>query len=98
MCDTHLLSCVCGAEPESLELQEAISKGSFQHEMNHLEAGTSYLLYLKAYSPLGASQQSRTVVSTTLGGGKISNTTHSNNSRKLMFEPFRSRNAAAALK
>uniref|UniRef100_A0A674NHT2 Si:ch211-57n23.4 n=2 Tax=Takifugu rubripes TaxID=31033 RepID=A0A674NHT2_TAKRU len=55
-------------EPDSLELQEAISKGSFQHDVNNLEEGTTYLLYLKAYSPLGASQQSHTVVSTTLGG------------------------------
>ncbi|TNM92626.1 hypothetical protein fugu_018028 [Takifugu bimaculatus] len=55
-------------EPDSLELQEAISKGSFQHDVNNLEEGTTYLLYLKAYSPLGASQQSHTVVATTLGG------------------------------
>ncbi|TWW65867.1 Immunoglobulin superfamily DCC subclass member 3, partial [Takifugu flavidus] len=58
-------------EPDSLELQEAISKGSFQHDVNNLEEGTTYLLYLKAYSPLGASQQSHTVVSTTLGGALI---------------------------
>ncbi|XP_061616823.1 immunoglobulin superfamily DCC subclass member 3 isoform X2 [Phyllopteryx taeniolatus] len=55
-------------EPDALELQEAISKGAFQHDVNNLEPATTYSLYLKAYSPLGASQQSRTVVATTLGG------------------------------
>ncbi|KAM9838587.1 immunoglobulin superfamily DCC subclass member 3 [Aulostomus maculatus] len=55
-------------EPDSLELQEAISKGSFQHDVSNLEPATTYSLYLKAYSPAGASQQSRTVVATTLGG------------------------------
>ncbi|XP_019115237.2 immunoglobulin superfamily DCC subclass member 3 [Larimichthys crocea] len=55
-------------EPDSLELQEAISKGTFQHDVSNLEAATTYSLYLKAYSPLGASQQSSTVVATTLGG------------------------------
>ncbi|CAG14380.1 unnamed protein product, partial [Tetraodon nigroviridis] len=53
---------------DSLELQEAISKGSYEHDVTNLDAGTSYLLYLKAYSPLGASQQSHTLVATTLGG------------------------------
>ncbi|XP_054619625.1 immunoglobulin superfamily DCC subclass member 3 isoform X2 [Dunckerocampus dactyliophorus] len=55
-------------EPDTLELQEAISKGAFQHDVNNLEPATTYSLYLKAYSPLGASQQSHTVVATTLGG------------------------------
>ncbi|XP_045913802.1 immunoglobulin superfamily DCC subclass member 3 [Micropterus dolomieu] len=55
-------------EPDSLELQEAISKDTFQHDVTNLEPATTYSLYLKAYSPLGASQQSRTVVATTLGG------------------------------
>ncbi|XP_047460337.1 immunoglobulin superfamily DCC subclass member 3 isoform X2 [Mugil cephalus] len=55
-------------EPDNLELQEAISKGTFQHDVTNLEPATTYSLYLKAYSPLGASQQSRTVVATTLGG------------------------------
>ncbi|XP_051812056.1 immunoglobulin superfamily DCC subclass member 3 [Acanthochromis polyacanthus] len=55
-------------EPDSLELQEAISKGAFQHDVMNLEPATTYSLYLKAYSPLGASQQSHTVVATTLGG------------------------------
>ncbi|XP_042362968.1 immunoglobulin superfamily DCC subclass member 3 [Plectropomus leopardus] len=55
-------------EPDSLELQEAISKGTFQHDVTNLEPATTYSLYLKAYSPLGASQQSHTVVATTLGG------------------------------
>ncbi|KAK5854513.1 hypothetical protein PBY51_004700 [Eleginops maclovinus] len=55
-------------EPDSLELQEAISKETFQHDVANLEPATTYSLYLKAYSPLGASQQSHTVVATTLGG------------------------------
>ncbi|XP_069032663.1 immunoglobulin superfamily DCC subclass member 3 [Embiotoca jacksoni] len=55
-------------EPDSLELQEAISKGTFRHDVTNLEAATTYSLYLRAYSPLGASQQSHTVVATTLGG------------------------------
>ncbi|XP_069372774.1 immunoglobulin superfamily DCC subclass member 3 [Paralichthys olivaceus] len=55
-------------EPDSLELQEAISKGKFQNDITNLEPATTYSLYLKAYSPLGASQQSHTVVATTLGG------------------------------
>ncbi|XP_055782048.1 immunoglobulin superfamily DCC subclass member 3-like [Salvelinus fontinalis] len=55
-------------EPDSRELQEAVSKTTFQHEFTTLEPATTYSLYLKAYSPLGASQQSSTVVATTLGG------------------------------
>ncbi|XP_040928775.1 immunoglobulin superfamily DCC subclass member 3 [Betta splendens] len=55
-------------EPDRLELQEAISKGAFQHDVTNLEPATTYSLYLKAYSPLGASQQSRTIVATTQGG------------------------------
>lgn len=57
------------SESDTLELQEAISKGKFQHDVSNLEPATTYSLYLKAYSPLGASQQSPTVVATTLGGG-----------------------------
>lgn len=57
------------SELDTLELQEAISKGKFQHDVSNLEPATTYSLYLKAYSPLGASQQSHTVVATTLGGG-----------------------------
>ncbi|KAJ8287969.1 hypothetical protein COCON_G00006280 [Conger conger] len=55
-------------EPDSRELQEAVSKTTFQHEFNNLESATTYSIYLKAYSPLGASQQSNTVFATTLGG------------------------------
>ncbi|KAM9824695.1 immunoglobulin superfamily DCC subclass member 3 [Neosynchiropus ocellatus] len=55
-------------EADSLELQEAISKGTFQHNVTNLEPATTYSLYVKAYSPLAASQQSSTVVATTLGG------------------------------
>ncbi|XP_055013593.1 immunoglobulin superfamily DCC subclass member 3 [Boleophthalmus pectinirostris] len=55
-------------EPDSMELQEAISKGNFQHDLTNLEPATTYSIYLKAYSPMGASDQSNTVVATTLGG------------------------------
>ncbi|KAJ8000269.1 hypothetical protein DPEC_G00203090 [Dallia pectoralis] len=55
-------------EPDSRELQEAVSKTTFQHDFSNLEPATTYSIYLKAYSPLGASQQSSTVVATTLGG------------------------------
>lgn len=64
---------VCNLEPDSLELQEAISKGNFQHDVTNLEPATTYSLYLRAYSPMGASQQSHTVIATTLGGGKFTN-------------------------
>ncbi len=57
------------SEPESKELQEAVSKTTFQHDLTNLEPATTYSIYLKAYSPLGASERSSTVVSTTLGGG-----------------------------
>ncbi|KAM3857931.1 immunoglobulin superfamily DCC subclass member 3-like [Diretmus argenteus] len=55
-------------EPDSRELQEAVSKTTFQHDIANLEPATTYSIYLKAYSPLGASQQSSTVVATTIGG------------------------------
>ncbi|KAJ8377907.1 hypothetical protein AAFF_G00250580 [Aldrovandia affinis] len=55
-------------EPDSKELQEAVSKTTFQHDFTDLEAATTFSIYLKAYSPLGASQQSNTVITTTLGG------------------------------
>ncbi|KAK1151494.1 immunoglobulin superfamily DCC subclass member 3 [Acipenser oxyrinchus oxyrinchus] len=54
-------------EPDSQELQEAVSKTTFQHLFSNLEASTTYSIYLKAYSPLGASKQSLSVVATTLG-------------------------------
>ncbi|XP_030644378.1 immunoglobulin superfamily DCC subclass member 3 [Chanos chanos] len=55
-------------EPDSKELQETVSKTTFQHDINNLEPATTYSIYLKAYSPLGASQESNSVVATTLGG------------------------------
>ncbi|XP_028836103.1 immunoglobulin superfamily DCC subclass member 3 isoform X1 [Denticeps clupeoides] len=55
-------------EPDSRELQEAVSKTTFKHDFNNLEAATTYSIYVKAYSPLGASQQSNTIIATTLGG------------------------------
>lgn len=57
-------------EPDHMELQEAISKDTFQHDVTNLQPSTTYSLYLKAYSSLGASQQSNSVIKTTLGSGK----------------------------
>ncbi|MEQ2312198.1 Immunoglobulin superfamily DCC subclass member 3 [Ameca splendens] len=57
-------------EPDRMELQEAISKDTFQHVSTNLEPSTTYSVYLKAYSSLGASQQSNSVIATTLGSGK----------------------------
>uniref|UniRef100_A0A3Q1CFM8 Uncharacterized protein n=1 Tax=Amphiprion ocellaris TaxID=80972 RepID=A0A3Q1CFM8_AMPOC len=55
-------------EPDNAELQEAVSKTTFRHEFNNLEAATTYSIYLKAYSALGGSQQSNSITATTLGG------------------------------
>ncbi|XP_075885116.1 immunoglobulin superfamily DCC subclass member 3-like isoform X2 [Nelusetta ayraudi] len=55
-------------EPDSAELQEAVSKTTFNHEVANLEAATTYSIYLKAYSALGGSQQSSTITATTQGG------------------------------
>ncbi|KAK2845223.1 hypothetical protein Q5P01_011882 [Channa striata] len=55
-------------EPDIAELQEAVSKTTFKHEFNNLEAAITYSIYLKAYSALGGSQQSSTITATTLGG------------------------------
>uniref|UniRef100_A0A3Q4BAG9 Uncharacterized protein n=1 Tax=Mola mola TaxID=94237 RepID=A0A3Q4BAG9_MOLML len=55
-------------EPDSVELQEAVSKTTFRHQVNNLEAATTYSIYLKAYSALGGSQQSSTIMATTKGG------------------------------
>lgn len=66
--ETH--ECLCVSEPDSSELQEAVSKDTFQHDFTNLESSTTFSIYVKAYSPLGASQQSRSVVSTTLGAGE----------------------------
>lgn len=60
------------AEADSAELQEAVSKSTFSHQVSHLEAATTYCVFLRAYSALGGSQQSRTVVATTKGGGASS--------------------------
>ncbi|XP_056617717.1 immunoglobulin superfamily DCC subclass member 3 [Triplophysa dalaica] len=55
-------------DPDSGELQEAVTKDTFQHELNNLEPATTFSIYVKAYSPQGASQQSPTIITTTLGG------------------------------
>ncbi|XP_062821245.1 immunoglobulin superfamily DCC subclass member 3 isoform X1 [Anolis carolinensis] len=54
-------------ESDSRELQEAVSKTTFHHVFTNLEPSTTYSIYLKAYSPLGASQDSRPILVTTLG-------------------------------
>lgn len=56
-----------------MELQEAVSKTTFKHEFNNLDAATTYSIYLKAYSALGGSQQSASITATTLGGGNYLN-------------------------
>lgn len=56
-------------DAESAELQEAVSKTTFSQQVNNLDAATTYSVFLKAYSAQGGSQQSRTVMATTKGGG-----------------------------
>uniref|UniRef100_A0A7M4F6R1 Immunoglobulin superfamily DCC subclass member 3 n=1 Tax=Crocodylus porosus TaxID=8502 RepID=A0A7M4F6R1_CROPO len=58
-------------ESESRELQEAVSKATFQHIFTNLEPSTTYSIYLRAYSPLGASQDSQPILATTLGSSKV---------------------------
>ncbi|XP_016108692.1 immunoglobulin superfamily DCC subclass member 3-like [Sinocyclocheilus grahami] len=73
--ERHLMDGIIGyvlhirklGEPDSSELQEAVSKDTFQHDFTNLEASTTFSIYVKAYSPLGASQQSNSVITTTLG-------------------------------
>ncbi|KAI9532494.1 hypothetical protein NQZ68_032018 [Dissostichus eleginoides] len=55
-------------EPDSAELQEAVSKNTFSHDVQHLEPSTTYSVYLKAYSTQGGSRQSSTITCTTQGG------------------------------
>ncbi|XP_029435627.1 immunoglobulin superfamily DCC subclass member 3-like [Rhinatrema bivittatum] len=54
-------------EPDSRELQEAVSKTTFKHVFTNLEPSTTYAIYLKAYSPLGASKDSEVILATTMG-------------------------------
>uniref|UniRef100_H3CB81 Immunoglobulin superfamily, DCC subclass, member 3 n=1 Tax=Tetraodon nigroviridis TaxID=99883 RepID=H3CB81_TETNG len=55
-------------DADGAELQEAVSKSTFSQRLDNLEAATTYCVFLKAYSALGASQQSSTVMATTKGG------------------------------
>uniref|UniRef100_A0A8C3IKW2 Immunoglobulin superfamily DCC subclass member 3 n=1 Tax=Chrysemys picta bellii TaxID=8478 RepID=A0A8C3IKW2_CHRPI len=57
-------------ESDSRELQEAVSKTTFQHLFTGLAPATTYCIRLRAYSPLGASQDSEPVLATTLGSSK----------------------------
>ncbi|XP_018427847.1 PREDICTED: immunoglobulin superfamily DCC subclass member 3-like [Nanorana parkeri] len=54
-------------DPSTQEMQEALSKTTFKHTVNNLEPSTNYILFLRAYSPLGASRDSRPIMVTTLG-------------------------------
>ncbi|CAM4675027.1 unnamed protein product [Lepidochelys olivacea] len=54
-------------ESDSRELQEAVSKTTFQHLFTGLAPATPYRLRLQAWSPLGASQASEPVLATTMG-------------------------------
>lgn len=62
------------SEPDSAELQEAVSKSTFSHDFNNLEAATTYSIYLKAYSAEGGSRSSAPVITTTKGGGESAQT------------------------
>ncbi|XP_043972593.1 immunoglobulin superfamily DCC subclass member 3-like isoform X1 [Gambusia affinis] len=55
-------------EHDGAELQEAVDQNTFSHDVQNLEAATSYRVYLKAYSAEGGSPPSATVTATTLGG------------------------------
>ncbi|XP_028297926.1 immunoglobulin superfamily DCC subclass member 3-like [Gouania willdenowi] len=55
-------------EPDSAELQEAVSSSTYRHDITNLEPGTTYSIYVKAYSPRGGTRRSNTVTATTLGG------------------------------
>ncbi|XP_041650358.1 immunoglobulin superfamily DCC subclass member 3-like [Cheilinus undulatus] len=55
-------------EPDSAELQEAVSTTTFKHDFINLEPATTYSIYLKAYSAQGGSQRSDTITATTQGG------------------------------
>uniref|UniRef100_A0A674JJ85 Immunoglobulin superfamily DCC subclass member 3 n=1 Tax=Terrapene triunguis TaxID=2587831 RepID=A0A674JJ85_9SAUR len=52
---------------DSRDLQEAVSKTTFQHLFSGLAPATTYCIRLRASSPLGASQDSEPVLATTLG-------------------------------
>ncbi|XP_075464185.1 immunoglobulin superfamily DCC subclass member 3-like [Ascaphus truei] len=59
---------ICKAgERSSRELQEALNKNTFKHVLSNLEPSTTYSIFLRAYSPVGASRDSNTVLATTLG-------------------------------
>ncbi|XP_067832113.1 immunoglobulin superfamily DCC subclass member 3-like [Heptranchias perlo] len=55
------------ADSEGKEFQEAVSKTTFQHIFTNLDPSTAYSMYIKAYSPLGASPQSQLITATTAG-------------------------------
>ncbi|XP_067883719.1 immunoglobulin superfamily DCC subclass member 3-like, partial [Heterodontus francisci] len=55
------------ADSEGKEFQEAVSKTTFQHVFTNLEPDTAYSMYIKAYSPVGASRSSLLVTADTTG-------------------------------
>ncbi|XP_041035632.1 immunoglobulin superfamily DCC subclass member 3-like [Carcharodon carcharias] len=63
----YVLHIRAAADPEGKEFQEAVSKTAFQHVFTNLEPTTTYSMYIKAYSPVGASRPSVLVTATTAG-------------------------------
>ncbi|XP_043358202.1 immunoglobulin superfamily DCC subclass member 3-like [Dermochelys coriacea] len=63
----YVLNIRRAGESDSRELQEAVSKTTFQHLFTGLAPATTYCLRLRAWSPLGASQDSEPVLATTMG-------------------------------
>ncbi|XP_056672384.1 immunoglobulin superfamily DCC subclass member 3 isoform X1 [Monodelphis domestica] len=54
-------------EPPGREVQEAVSKGTFEHVFTNLDPATTYSVRLRAYSAEGASHDSPPVHITTMG-------------------------------
>ncbi|XP_004388688.1 immunoglobulin superfamily DCC subclass member 3 [Trichechus manatus latirostris] len=54
-------------EPAGLELQEAVSRGTFEHVFSSLEPATAYSIHLRAYSAEGASEDSAPIHASTVG-------------------------------
>ncbi|XP_078062358.1 immunoglobulin superfamily DCC subclass member 3-like, partial [Mustelus asterias] len=63
----YVLHIRAATDPEGKEFQEAVSKTAFQHVFTNLEPATTYTMYIKAYSPVGASRASARVRATTAG-------------------------------
>ncbi|XP_051901665.1 immunoglobulin superfamily DCC subclass member 3-like [Pristis pectinata] len=57
------------SEPAGKELQEAVGRTTLEHIFTNLQPDTEYSMYVKAYSPVGASGQSQLVTAST--GGEV---------------------------